>query len=576
MNPTPAAAAKAQPDTSQHAKPKSDIEIAQAARMRPILDIAREKLGIAPEYLEPYGHYKAKVSLDYIKRLQDRPNGKLILVSAITPTPAGEGKTTTTVGLTDALNHVGKKAMLCIREPSLGPCFGMKGGAAGGGYAQVVPMEEINLHFTGDLHAIGTANNLLAALIDNHVYWGNALGIDTRRVAWRRAIDMNDRALRSLVSSLGGTANGFPREDGFDITVASEVMAIFCLARDLDDLKKRLANIVVAYTRERKPVRAGDLKAQGPMTALLKDALAPNLVQTLEGTPAFIHGGPFANIAHGCNSVLATTTALKLADYVVTEAGFGADLGAEKFIDIKCRKTGLAPDCAVLVATIRALKMHGGVKKEDLKAENLKALEAGMANLARHIENLKKLGIVPVVSINRFSADTEAEIALVRNACTKLGVEALMADHWALGGEGAADVARAVAKAAESGHSKLKLLYPDDMPLIEKIRTIAREIYRARDIDADKSVRDQLAAFEQMGYGKFPVCIAKTQYSFSTNPDAKGAPADHIIKVRDVRLSAGAEFVVAICGEIMTMPGLPKIPAADSIDVKDGKIVGLF
>jgi formate--tetrahydrofolate ligase len=576
MNPTPAAAAKAQPDASQHAKPKSDIEIAQAARMRPILDIAREKLGIAPEYLEPYGHYKAKVSLDYIKRLQDRPNGKLILVSAITPTPAGEGKTTTTVGLTDALNHIGKKAMLCIREPSLGPCFGMKGGAAGGGYAQVVPMEEINLHFTGDLHAIGTANNLLAALIDNHVYWGNALGIDTRRVAWRRAIDMNDRALRSLVSSLGGTANGFPREDGFDITVASEVMAIFCLARDLDDLKKRLANIVVAYTRERKPVRAGDLKAQGPMTALLKDALAPNLVQTLEGTPAFIHGGPFANIAHGCNSVLATTTALKLADYVVTEAGFGADLGAEKFIDIKCRKTGLAPDCAVLVATIRALKMHGGVKKEDLKAENLKALEAGMANLAQHIENLKKFGVAPVVSINRFSADTEAEIALVRNACAKLGVEALMADHWALGGEGAADVARAVVKAAESGQSSLKLLYPDDMPLIEKIRTIAREIYRAKDIDADKSVRDQLAAFEQMGYGKFPVCIAKTQYSFSTNPDAKGAPADHIIKVRDVRLSAGAEFVVAICGEIMTMPGLPKIPAADSIDVKDGKIVGLF
>ena len=406
MNPTPAAAAKAQPHASQHAKPKSDIEIAQAARMRPILDIARERLGIAPENLEPYGHYKAKVSLDYIKRLQDRPNGKLILVSAITPTPAGEGKTTTTVGLTDALNHIGKKAMLCIREPSLGPCFGMKGGAAGGGYAQVVPMEEINLHFTGDLHAIGTANNLLAALIDNHVYWGNALGIDTRRVAWRRAIDMNDRALRSLVSSLGGTANGFPREDGFDITVASEVMAIFCLARDLEDLKKRLANIVVAYTRERKPVRAGDLKAQGPMTALLKDALAPNLVQTLEGTPAFIHGGPFANIAHGCNSVLATTTALKLADYVVTEAGFGADLGAEKFIDIKCRKTGLAPDCAVLVATIRALKMHGGVNKEDLKAENLKALEAGMANLARHIENLKKFGVAPVVSINRFSADT--------------------------------------------------------------------------------------------------------------------------------------------------------------------------
>jgi formate--tetrahydrofolate ligase len=576
MNPTPAASAKAQPGASQHLKPKSDIEIAQAARMRPILDIARERLGIAPENLEPYGHYKAKVSLDYIKGLQDRPDGKLILVSAITPTPAGEGKTTTTVGLTDALNHIGKKAMLCIREPSLGPCFGMKGGAAGGGYAQVVPMEEINLHFTGDLHAIGTANNLLAALIDNHVYWGNALGIDTRRVAWRRAIDMNDRALRSLVSSLGGTANGFPREDGFDITVASEVMAIFCLARDLEDLKKRLANIVVAYTRERKPVRAGDLKAQGPMTALLKDALAPNLVQTLEGTPAFIHGGPFANIAHGCNSVLATTTALKLADYVVTEAGFGADLGAEKFIDIKCRKTGIAPDCAVLVATIRALKMHGGVKKDDLKAENLKALEAGMANLARHIENLKKFGIVPVVSINRFSADTEAEVALVENACAKLGVEALMADHWALGGQGATEVARAVVKAAQSGQSKLKFLYPDDMPLIEKIRTIAREIYRAKDIDADKAVRDQLAAFEQLGYGKFPVCIAKTQYSFSTNPDAKGAPSDHVIKVRDVRLSAGAEFVVAICGEIMTMPGLPKIPAADSIDVRDGKIVGLF
>ncbi len=577
MNPPPATAAKAPAVASQHANPKSDIEIAQAARMRPIVDIAREKLGIAAENLEPYGHYKAKVSLDFIKRLQDRPNGKLILVSAITPTPAGEGKTTTTVGLTDALNHIGKKAMLCIREPSLGPCFGVKGGAAGGGYAQVVPMEEINLHFTGDLHAIGTANNLLAALLDNHIYWGNGLGIDARRVAWRRAIDMNERALRSIVSSLGGAANGFPREDGFDITVASEVMAIFCLARDLQDLKQRLANIVVAYTRERKPVRASDLKAQGPMTALLKDALAPNLVQTLEGTPAFIHGGPFANIAHGCNSVLATTTALKLADYVVTEAGFGADLGAEKFIDIKCRKTGLAPDCAVLVATIRALKMHGGVKKEDLKHENLKALEAGMSNLRRHVENMQKFGIVPIISINRFSADTEAEIALVEDTCKKLGVEALMADHWALGGEGAADLARAVVKVAESGRSRLKLLYPDDMPLLEKIRTIAREIYRAKDIEVDKSVRDQLAAFEQLGYGKFPVCIAKTQYSFSTNPDAKGAPVDHLIKVRDVRLSAGAEFVVAICGEIMTMPGLPRVPAADSIDVgPDGKIVGLF
>jgi formate--tetrahydrofolate ligase len=481
------------------------------------------------------------------------------------------------VGLTDALNHIGKKAMLCIREPSLGPCFGVKGGAAGGGYAQVVPMEEINLHFTGDLHAIGTANNLLAALIDNHIYWGNSLGIDGRRVAWRRAVDMNDRSLRSIVSSLGGVANGFPREDGFDITVASEIMAIFCLSTDVQDLKKRLASIVVGYTRDRKPVRAGDLKAQGSLTALLKDALAPNLVQTLEGTPAFIHGGPFANIAHGCNSVLATTTALKLADYVVTEAGFGADLGAEKFMDIKCRKTGLAPDCAVLVATIRALKMHGGVKKEDLKTENLKALEAGMANLARHIENVQKFGVVPVVSLNRFSADTDAEIRLVEEKCKALGVEALMADHWALGGEGAANVARAVVKVAESGKSKLRYLYPDDMPLLEKIRTIAKEIYRAKDIDVDKPVRDQLASFEAMGCGKFPICIAKTQYSFSTNPDAKGAPSDHIIKVRDVRLSAGAEFVVAICGEIMTMPGLPRVPAADAIDVgPDGKIVGLF
>jgi formate--tetrahydrofolate ligase len=562
---------------SQHANPKSDIEIAQAAKMRPILDVARERLGITAENLDPYGHYKAKVSMSYIKSLKDRPNGKLILVSAITPTPAGEGKTTTTVGLTDALNHIGKKAMLCIREPSLGPCFGVKGGAAGGGYAQVVPMEDINLHFTGDLHAIGTANNLLAALIDNHIYWGNALAIDGRRVAWRRAIDMNDRGLRSIVSSLGGVPNGFPREDGFDITVASEVMAIFCLAKDLDDLKKRLANIIVGYTRDRKPVRAGDLKAQGPMTALLKDALSPNLVQTLEGTPAFIHGGPFANIAHGCNSVLATTTALKLADYVVTEAGFGADLGGEKFVDIKCRKTGLAPDAVVLVATIRALKMHGGVKKEDLKVENLKALEAGLANLQRHIENVQKLGLVPLVSINRFSADTPAEIDLVKAACAKLGVEALMADHWAEGGKGAADVARAVIKIAESGKSKLKLLYPDEMPLLEKIRTIAKEIYRAKDIAADKAVRDQLASFEAMGYGKLPVCIAKTQYSFSTSADAKGAPVDHTIPVREVRLSAGAEFVVAVCGEIMTMPGLPRVPAADSIDVgPDGKIVGLF
>jgi len=562
---------------SQHQSPKSDIEISQSAKKRPILDIAKEKLGISPENLEPYGHYKAKVSMDYINSLQSRPNGKLILVTAITPTPAGEGKTTTTVGLTDALNHIGKKAMLCLREPSLGPSFGMKGGAAGGGYAQVVPMEDINLHFTGDFHAITSAHNLLSALVDNHIYWGNALGIDSRRVAWRRVMDMNDRALREIVCSLGGVANGYPREAGFDITVASEVMAIFCLAKNLDDLKERLGNIIVAYTRDRKPVRARDLKAHGAMAALLKEAIAPNLVQTLEGTPAFIHGGPFANIAHGCNSVLATTTALKLTDYVVTEAGFGADLGGEKFIDIKCRKAGLSPDCVVLVATIRALKMHGGVKKEDLKSENLKALEAGMANLQRHVENVKKFGLPAVVSINRFSADTDAEIALVREKCKALGVEALMADHWAMGGAGAADVAKAVVKVTGEGKGKLKFLYSDEMPLFEKIETIAREIYRARNVTADKSVKDQLKSWEEMGYGKLPICIAKTQYSFSTNPDSKGAPADHTINVREVRLSAGAEFVVAICGEIMTMPGLPKVPAADSIDVNaKGQIVGLF
>jgi formate--tetrahydrofolate ligase len=562
---------------SQHQSPKSDIEISQTAKKRPILDIAKEKLGIAPENLEPYGHYKAKVSMDYVKSLQSRKNGKLILVSAISPTPAGEGKTTTTVGLTDALNHIGKKAMLCLREPSLGPSFGMKGGAAGGGYAQVVPMEDINLHFTGDFHAITSAHNLLSALIDNHIYWGNALGIDSRRVAWRRVLDMNDRALREIVCSLGGVANGYPREAGFDITVASEVMAIFCLAKDLDDLKERLGNIIVAYTRDRKPVRARDLKAHGAMAALLKEAIAPNLVQTLEGTPAFIHGGPFANIAHGCNSVVATTTALKLADYVVTEAGFGADLGGEKFIDIKCRKTGLAPDAVVLVATIRALKMHGGVKKEDLKSENLKALEAGMANLQRHVENVKKFGIPAVVSINRFSADTDAEIALVKEKCRGLGVEALMADHWAMGGAGAADVAKAVVKVIDDGKARLRFLYSDEMPLFEKVETIAREIYRAKNVTADKSVKDQLKSWEEMGYGKLPICVAKTQYSFSTNPDAKGAPADHTINVREVRLSAGAEFVVAICGEIMTMPGLPKVPAADSIDVNaQGQIVGLF
>ncbi|MGC1095413.1 MAG: formate--tetrahydrofolate ligase [Pseudolabrys sp.] len=562
---------------SQHQSPKSDIEISQAAKKRPILDIAKEKLGIAPDNLEPYGHYKAKVSMDYVKSLQGKKNGKLILVTAITPTPAGEGKTTTTVGLTDALNHIGKKAMLCLREPSLGPSFGMKGGAAGGGYAQVVPMEDINLHFTGDFHAITSAHNLLSALIDNHIYWGNALGIDSRRIAWRRVMDMNDRALREIVCSLGGVANGYPREAGFDITVASEVMAIFCLAKNLDDLKERLGNIIVAYTRDRKPVRARDLKAHGAMAALLKEAIAPNLVQTLEGTPAFIHGGPFANIAHGCNSVTATATALKLTDYVVTEAGFGADLGGEKFIDIKCRKAGLTPDCVVLVATIRALKMHGGVKKEDLKSENLKALEAGMANLQRHVENVKKFGLPAVISINRFSADTDAEIALVKDKCKALGVEALMADHWAMGGAGAADVAKAVVKVIDEGKSKLKFLYPDDMPLFEKIETIAREIYRAKNVTADKSVKDQLKTWEDMGYGKLPICVAKTQYSFSTNPDSKGAPADHTINVREVRLSAGAEFVVAICGEIMTMPGLPKVPAADAIDVNaQGQIVGLF
>src|SRR5881409_1451515 len=451
MSAQPAKKSAAPELAPQHRNPKTDIEIADAAKKRPILEIAREKLGIAAENLDPYGHYKAKVSMDYIKSLQSKPNGKLILVTGINPTPAGEGKTTTTVGLGDALNRIGRRAAICLREPSLGPSFGMKGGAAGGGYAQVVPMDQINLHFTGDFHAITSANNLLAAMIDNSIYWGNPLNIDARRISWRRCMDMNDRSLRSIVGSLGGVANGFPREDGFDITVASEVMAIFCLASDLEDLKNRLSNIIIGYTRDRKPVRAGDLKGHGPMTALLKDALSPNLVQTLEGTPAFIHGGPFANIAHGCNSVLATTTALKLADYVVTEAGFGADLGGEKFIDIKCRKTGLTPDAVVLVATIRALKMHGGVKKEDLKTENLKALEAGMANLARHVENLQKFGIVPVVSINRFSADTEAEIALVKDKCRALGVEALMADHWAEGGKGAADVARAVLRVADSG-----------------------------------------------------------------------------------------------------------------------------
>jgi formate--tetrahydrofolate ligase len=561
----------------QHKSPKSDIEISQAAEMRQILEVAADKLDIPPEDLIPYGHYKAKVSLDYIASLADRPDGKLILVTAITPTPAGEGKTTTTVGLGDALNAIGKKAMICIREPSLGPCFGVKGGAAGGGYAQVVPMEDINLHFTGDLHAIGAANNLLAAMIDNHVFWGNKLDIDTRRITWRRAMDMNERALRSIVTSLGGVANGFPREAGFDITVASEVMAIFCLASDLADLQRRLGQIQIGQTRDKKAVTAKDLSAAGSMAALLRDALAPNLVQTLENNPAFIHGGPFANIAHGCNSVIATKAALKLADYVVTEAGFGADLGAEKFFDIKCRKAGLTPSCVVIVATLRALKMHGGVGKDDLKKENLQALEKGFANLERHVRNIRRYGLPVIVSINRFSTDTEAEMALLKRLCDKLEVECVLGDHWALGSEGAVDLARTVLRTIETTPSKFKPLYPDDMSLWEKTRTIAKEIYGASDIGADKSVKDRFAELEKEGFGKFPICVAKTQYSFSTNPDTKGSPSGFTIPIREVRLSAGAEFVVVVCGDIMTMPGLPKVPAANAIELAaDGRIVGLF
>ncbi|MFZ0398506.1 MAG: formate--tetrahydrofolate ligase [Methyloceanibacter sp.] len=563
--------------TDQHQKPKSDIEISQAAKMRPIVEIAAEKLDIPPEFVLPYGHYKAKISLDYIASLAGRPHGKLILVTAITPTPAGEGKTTTTVGLGDALNLIGKKAVVCVREPSLGPCFGVKGGAAGGGYAQVVPMEDINLHFTGDFHAIGAANNLLAALVDNHVYWGNKLDIDTRRVTWRRAVDMNDRALREIVTALGGTANGYPREAGFDITVASEVMAIFCLASDLADLQRRLGQIQVGQTRDKKPVTARDLSASGSMAALLKDALAPNLVQTLENNPAFIHGGPFANIAHGCNSVIATKAALKLADYVVTEAGFGADLGAEKFFDIKCRKAGLKPDCVVIVATIRALKMHGGVAKDDLKKENVAALEKGFANLERHVNNLRRYDVPVIVSVNRFSTDTEAEMALLKRLCATLSVECVLADHWALGSAGAEELARTVVRTIETTPSKFKPLYPDDMSLWDKTRTIAQEIYGASDITADKVVRDRFAELEKEGFGKFPICVAKTQYSFTTNPDAKGAPSGFTIPIREVRLSAGAEFVVVICGDIMTMPGLPKVPAANNIELApDGRITGLF
>ena len=561
----------------QHKKSKSDIEISQAAKMRPVIEIAKERLGIPQEYVLAYGHYKAKISLDHIDTLKKKPDGKLILVTAITPTPAGEGKTTTTVGLGDALNAIGKKAVICIREPSLGPCFGVKGGAAGGGYAQVVPMEDINLHFTGDFHAIGAANNLLAALIDNHVYWGNALDIDTRRITWRRAVDMNDRALREIVTSLGGAANGYPREAGFDITVASEVMAIFCLASDLADLQRRLGQIQVGQTRDKKPVTAEDLKAAGSMAALLKDALAPNLVQTLENNPAFIHGGPFANIAHGCNSVIATKAALKLGDYVVTEAGFGADLGAEKFFDIKCRKAGLKPSAAVIVATVRALKMNGGVKKEELGKENVDALEKGFANLKKHVENLQRYGVPVIVSINRFSTDTAAEVELLNKLGAGLGVKCVLADHWAAGGEGATDLARTVVETIEKTPSKFKPLYPDDMKLWDKVKTIAQEIYGASDITADKSVKDRLAELEKEGFGKFPICVAKTQYSFSTNPDAKGAPTGFTIPIREVRLSAGAEFIVVICGDIMTMPGLPKVPAANNIELAaDGRISGLF
>jgi formate--tetrahydrofolate ligase len=556
---------------------RSDADIAHAATLRPILDIARERLGIDAEHVQPYGHTKAKIDLPFIASLQDRPDGKLILVTAITPTPAGEGKTTTTVGLSDGLNRIGKKTVACLREPSLGPCFGVKGGAAGGGYAQVVPMTDINLHFTGDFHAITSANNLLAALVDNHVYWGNALGLDARRISWRRAVDMNDRALRQIISSLGGVANGYPREDGFDITVASEVMAIVCLSRDLEDLQRRLANIIVGTTGKRKPVTAGDLEAAGAMAALLRDALAPNLVQTLEHNPAFIHGGPFANIAHGCNSVIATRTGLKLADYVVTEAGFGADLGAEKFFDIKCRKAGLTPSAAVLVATIRALKMHGGVAKEALKQEDVAALERGFANLARHVRNLRKFGVPPVVAVNRFSADTAAEMDALRRLCEGLGVRCVVADHWAQGGAGAEELARAVVDQVETAPAQFRPLYPDDMTPWEKLRTIATEIYDAAEVTADASVKKRFDELQEDGFGHLPICVAKTQYSFSTNPKLVGAPSGHQLQVRDVRLSAGAEFIVAVCGEIMTMPGLPKVPAANSIALTPaGLISGLF
>ena len=554
----------------------SDIEIAQAAKMQRIAAVAREKLGIGEEHLEPYGHYKAKVSLKYLETLKGKKNGKLILVTAISPTPAGEGKTTTTVGLGDALNHIGKKAIICLREPSLGPVFGVKGGAAGGGYAQIVPMEDINLHFTGDFGAIQLANNLLAAMLDNHINHGNELGIDIRRIQWKRVLDMNDRALRDITVGLGGTANGYPRQDGFDIVVASEVMAIFCLSTSLDDLKTRLGNIVVAYTREQKPVRAKDLQAHGAMTVLLKDALAPNLVQTLENNPAFVHGGPFANIAHGCNSVLATQSALRLADYVVTEAGFGADLGAEKFLDIKCRKTGLMPSAAVIVATMRALKYHGGVDVKEVSKENVAALEKGLPNLERHVENVSKVyGIPCVVSINKFTFDTDAELKLVTERMKKLGAQVVTATHWGDGGKGAAELAKIVVGLCEKP-SKPSFVYEDADPLWEKINKIAKKVYRASEVTADAKVRAQIKKLQDDGYGHFPVCVAKTQSSFSTDAALRGAPSNHVVNVREVRLAAGAEFVVMICGDIMTMPGLPKVPSANKIDLVDGKVVGLF
>jgi len=555
---------------------KTDIEIAREAKKKPIMEIGA-KLGIPADDLLPYGHDKAKVSQSFIKSIQSRPEGKLILVTAINPTPAGEGKTTTTVGLGDGLNRIGKKAIVCIREASLGPNFGMKGGAAGGGYAQVVPMEEMNLHFTGDFHAITSAHNLLSAMIDNHIYWGNELGIDERRVTWRRVMDMNDRALRDIVVSLGGVSNGFPRQTGFDITVASEVMAILCLSKDLEDLQKRLGDIVVAYRRDKTPVYCRDIKADSAMAVLLKDAMQPNLVQTLENNPAFVHGGPFANIAHGCNSVIATTTALRLGDYVVTEAGFGADLGAEKFFDIKCRKAGLKPAAAVIVATVRAMKMNGGVAKADLGAENIDAVKKGCANLGRHIANTKGFGVPVVVAINHFATDTDAEIAAVKEYVASQGAEAILCKHWAHGSAGIEDLARKVVELAESGKSHFAPLYPDEMPLFQKIETVAKRIYHADEVIADKSIRDQLKTWEAAGYGHLPVCMAKTQYSFTTDPNVRGAPTGHSVPVREVRLSAGAGFIVVICGEIMTMPGLPKVPSAEVIKLNaKGEVEGLF